>query len=75
MIICLISIINHTMFLVVTISKETRFKRDYHAGNIVKELAKIANGKGGGNNFFATMTSKNVSSIDKVLKNIILLLT
>ena len=51
------------------ISKELANKRGYHAGTVVRELGKLIDGGGGGQNFFATAGGKNPAGISKALEN------
>lgn len=51
----------------VMIGEELAKTNKYHAGNLVKELAKEIDGGGGGQPFFATAGGKNLDGLDKVL--------
>ena len=51
----------------VMIGEELAKSNKYHAGNLVKELAKEIDGGGGGQPFFATAGGKNLNGLDKVL--------
>lgn len=52
----------------VMIGEELMKSNKYHAGNMVKELAKEIDGGGGGQPFFATAGGKNLDGLDNVLK-------
>lgn len=52
----------------VMIGEELMKSNKYHAGNMVKELAKEIDGGGGGQPFFATAGGKNLDGLDKVLQ-------
>lgn len=52
----------------VMIGEELMKSNKYHAGNMVKELAKEIDGGGGGQPFFATAGGKNLNGLDKVLQ-------
>lgn len=51
--------------LLVSVSKELTAK--FHAGNLVRELAKNINGSGGGQPFFATAGGNDATGLDKAL--------
>ncbi|WP_233861061.1 alanine--tRNA ligase [Tenacibaculum piscium] len=50
------------------ISKELVEERGYDAGKVVRELGKLINGGGGGQNFFATAGGKNPNGIEKAIE-------
>lgn len=52
----------------VMIGEELMKTNKFHAGNMVKELAKEIDGGGGGQPFFATAGGKNLNGLDNVLK-------
>ncbi|CAN5266904.1 alanine--tRNA ligase [soil metagenome] len=51
----------------VMIGEKLEASKKFHAGNMVKELAKEIDGGGGGQPFFATAGGKNLSGLDAVL--------
>jgi alanyl-tRNA synthetase len=53
--------------VLVMIGEELAKTNTYHAGNMVKELAKEIDGGGGGQPFFATAGGKNLDGLDTVL--------
>jgi alanyl-tRNA synthetase len=52
----------------VMIGEKLAQENRYHAGNMVKELAKEIDGGGGGQPFFATAGGKNLSGLNSVLE-------
>ncbi len=52
----------------VMIGEKLAAENKFHAGNMVKELAKEIDGGGGGQPFFATAGGKNLEGLDKVLE-------
>ena len=53
--------------VMVMIGEKLAQSNKYHAGNMVKELAKEIDGGGGGQPFFATAGGKNLNGLDRVL--------
>ncbi|KXK23022.1 MAG: alanyl-tRNA synthetase [Bacteroidetes bacterium OLB12] len=51
----------------VMLGEKTEAAKKYHAGNMVKELAKEIEGGGGGQPFFATAGGKKLEGLDQVL--------
>ena len=54
--------------ITVSIDKNLVAEKGFHAGNIVKEIAKHINGGGGGQPFLATAGGKDASGIEAALK-------
>jgi alanyl-tRNA synthetase len=52
----------------VMIGEKLAAENKFHAGNLVKELAKEIDGGGGGQAFFATAGGKNINGLDAVLE-------
>ncbi|HPW62001.1 MAG TPA: alanine--tRNA ligase [Cyclobacteriaceae bacterium] len=52
----------------VMIGEKLEATKKFHAGNLVKELAKEIDGGGGGQPFFATAGGKNLKGLDAVLE-------
>jgi len=52
----------------VMIGEKLALTNKYHAGNLVKELAKEIDGGGGGQPFFATAGGKNLNGLNAVLE-------
>ena len=52
----------------VMIGEKLAAENKFHAGNLVKELAKEIDGGGGGQPFFATAGGKNLAGLDNVLE-------
>ncbi len=59
---------NNKPGIAVMISDNVVKSRDFHAGQIVKELAEEIKGSGGGQPFFATAGGKNIDGLDNVIE-------
>lgn len=56
--------------LTIQISQNLISEKGYHAGNMVRELAKDIQGGGGGQAFFATAGGQDVTGLDKALNRV-----
>ncbi len=59
--------IDNKPMVVVMLGEKMAQSNRYHAGKMVKELAKEINGGGGGQPFFATAGGKDIRGLDRVL--------
>ena len=57
----------------VMVGEKLEATKKYHAGNMVKELAKEIDGGGGGQPFFATAGGKKLDGLDNVLEKALIL--
>lgn len=64
----LVSKANNQPSITIAIDEDLAKSKDWNAGNMVRELAKLIQGGGGGQPFFATAGGKNVDGISAVLK-------
>ena len=53
------------------ISKDLLAERKLHAGNIVREAAKLIKGGGGGAPHFATAGGKDASGLEEAVKKVV----
>jgi alanyl-tRNA synthetase len=60
--------VDHKPQVAVMIGEQLAQTNAFHAGNMVKELAKAIDGGGGGQPFFATAGGKNLDGLDVVLE-------
>lgn len=60
--------IDHKPQVAVMIGEKLAESKKFHAGNMVKELAREIDGGGGGQPFYATAGGKNVNGLDAVLE-------
>lgn len=54
----------------VMLGEKLAASNQFHAGNMVKELAKEIDGGGGGQPFFATAGGKNIDGLQKVIEKV-----
>jgi alanyl-tRNA synthetase len=60
--------VDHKPQVTVMIGEKLMHTKKFHAGNMVKELAREIDGGGGGQPFFATAGGKNLNGLDGVLE-------
>ncbi|MEX2235362.1 MAG: alanine--tRNA ligase [Cyclobacteriaceae bacterium] len=60
--------VDHKPQVTVMIGEKLMQSKKFHAGNMVKELAREIDGGGGGQPFFATAGGKNLDGLNKVLE-------
>ena len=60
--------VDHRPQVTVMIGEKLMQTKKFHAGNMVKELAREIDGGGGGQPFFATAGGKNLNGLNKVLE-------
>lgn len=59
--------VEHKPMVCVMLGEQLEATKRYHAGNLVKELARLIDGGGGGQSFYATAGGKNLSGLASVL--------
>ncbi|MEL7064544.1 MAG: DHHA1 domain-containing protein, partial [Bacteroidota bacterium] len=64
------AVIKEKPLLSVIMSNDLAEKKAYHAGNMVRELAKEIKGGGGGQPFYATAGGKDVQGLEKAFKKV-----
>lgn len=60
--------VEHKPQVAVMIGEKLMQEKKFHAGNMVKELAREIDGGGGGQPFFATAGGKNLAGLDRVVE-------
>ncbi|MCB0833815.1 MAG: alanine--tRNA ligase, partial [Bacteroidetes bacterium] len=63
----LASVVNGSVSMVCVVTDDLIHSRKLHAGNLVKEVAKMAGGTGGGRPHLATAGAKNPEAVDDAL--------
>lgn len=62
--------VDNKPMVAVMLGEKLAAAKTYHAGNMVKELAKEIDGGGGGQPFFATAGGKNLQGLDAVITRV-----